>query len=169
MSLDLKVTNMLSSSPATIQKNIDTIIQCNDITEPKGLSLSYDQAHHLVETRAIALKSNGRIEFTESIITKLIITFSDSTYIDASNYESTLHDLIEIFYYFKNESQDRYSDDHIIAYLYTAFEGYCQGSIELLASKTLEKLIHPEMEAEDELETKIADLELEALDEIDTY
>ncbi len=167
MHLDLKVTHHFAFTPTTTQKNIESILKCNDITESKGLSLNYDQAVYLVETRTNALKSNGRIEFAESIVSKIIYTFSDSVYIDNINYENTLHDLIELFYYFKNETQDKYSDDQLIAYLYSAFDGYCQGSTELLSSKGLEKLLHPELEIEDELEVKISDIQLEDLDGIE--
>lgn len=167
MQLDLKVANIFAFTPATLEKNIESVLRCNDFTEPKGLSLNYAQALYLVDTRNNALKSNGRIEFSDSIIGKIIYTFSDSAYIDNINYEDTIHDLIELFYYFKNESLDRYNDDQLIAYLYSAFEGYCQGSTELLASKGLEKLLHPEIAIEDELEMKISDIQLEASDEIE--
>jgi|GEM_PF-886840 len=149
MPLDLKKMTVSAHGLASTEKNVAHILSCNEFTEPRGLSLNATQALSLLETRSSALKSNGRFEFGDPIIDKIIYTFSDSTYLNSENYVSTLHDLIDIFYYFKNECKDLYSDDDLIDYLYTTYEGYCQGSITFLAHKGLERLLHPEIEEDD--------------------
>ena len=49
----------------------------------------------------------------------------------------------DAFYYFKNESDDRISDDELIEYMKDTFDGKAQGSIEYLTGTSLEELCHP--------------------------
>lgn len=132
---------MISNSLVDKQA-VNEIVKCNEITAHYGLKLSEKQAGELVDTRTEALKSNGRIEFGGGIIDKLIIEFCDSPFISQSNYTDTLNDLIEIFYYFKNESEDEISDDELISLMKKYFDGNCQGCIELLENRELETLAH---------------------------
>lgn len=128
-------------SSSLIQKQaVDEIVKCNDLTVNYGLALTTAQAHVLVETRAQALSANGRIEFGGGIIDKIIKAFCDSPYISALNYEAVLHDLIEMFYYYKNETLDIISDNDLIKHMKTAFDGVCQGSLELLSGRELDRL-----------------------------
>ena len=126
---------------ALIQKQaVNEIMKCNDLTVKFGLILTEKQAIALVETRSYSLKQNGRIEFGGGVIDKIINEFCDSPYISINNYNETLHELLEIFYYYKNETLDLISDDDLIKYMKNAFDGICQGSIELLSGRELYKL-----------------------------
>lgn len=126
---------------ALLQKQaIHEVLKYNDVSAKYGLVLTETQAMALVETRAFALQESGRIEFGGGIIDKLIFAFCDSPYITAPHYEETLHDLIETFYYYKNETLDRISDDDLIQYMKQAFDGTCQGSMDLLAGREMEAL-----------------------------
>lgn len=119
---------------------ITEIVKHNEFTAKFGLVLSNDDAKELVETRSNALSSNGRIEFGGGIIDKLIMEFCDSPYLSQYNYAETLNELIETFYYFKNESLDMISDDELISKMKEYFDTKCHGSIELLQNRELEKL-----------------------------
>lgn len=119
---------------------IAEIVKCNEITCLYGLLLSQKEAQELVETRSKALSDSGRIEFTGGIINKLIMEFCSSPFLSQHNYASTLNDLIETFYYFKNETLDEISDDELISLMKKFFDQSCQGSIELLQNRELEIL-----------------------------
>ena len=121
---------------------ITEILNCNEITSRYGLLLSKAQAQDLVVTRVESLSGNGRIEFAGGIINKLIIEFCDSPFISQYNYANTLNELIEIFYYFKNETLDEISDDDLILLMKEYFDVNCKGSIELLQNRELEALAH---------------------------
>ncbi|MEA4831427.1 MAG: DUF6323 family protein [Oscillospiraceae bacterium] len=116
------------------------ILKQNAVSSQFGLELTEQQALALVETRSLALKENGRIEFGGGVIDKLIYEFCDSPFISSVNYEQTLHDLIDIFYYYKNETIDLISDDELIKYMKKAYDGVCQGSLELLSGRELNRL-----------------------------
>lgn len=121
-----------------IQKQaVNEVLKYNDLTAQFGLILTESQALQLVETRSIALKDTGRIEFGGGVIEKIIYEFCDSPYISSHNYEETLHELIGIFYYYKNETLDLVSDEDLIKFMKTAFDGICQGSLDLLSGKEL--------------------------------
>ncbi|NCB51408.1 MAG: hypothetical protein EOM54_05945 [Clostridia bacterium] len=114
--------------------------ECNAFTTRFGLSLSDSQIRTLVESRFDALRATGRIEFGGGVLKKLIYAFCDSPFISQDNYEETLADLQEAFYYFKNESEDRFSDDELIGFMKAVFDGVAQGSLEYLSGTSLENL-----------------------------
>jgi hypothetical protein len=125
-------------SPGFIQKQaVAEVIKCNDYTERFGLVLTRAQAMELVETRAHALKDRGRVEFGGGVIDKIIKEFCDSPYISMHNYTKILHELTEIFYYYKNETLDLISDDDLIQFMKSSFDGTCRGSLDLLSNREL--------------------------------
>ncbi|WP_418791908.1 DUF6323 family protein [Phosphitispora sp. TUW77] len=117
---------------------ISEIINCNKITLRYGLVLSPQEAAELVETQTTALRTNGRIEFGSGVINKIIIKFCDSPFLAKHNYAPILNDLIETFYYFKNETLNEIDDDDLISLMKTYFDQNCRGSIELLQNRELE-------------------------------
>ena len=128
-------------STSIIQKQaVNEIVKCNDFTYNYGLVLTNQQAIELVETRTFVLKENGRIEFGGGVIDKIIKEFCDSPYISMHNYSEVLNELIEIFYYYKNETLDLICDDDLIKFMKNSFDGICQGSLELLAGRELAKM-----------------------------
>lgn len=116
------------------------IIKYNQITAQFGLMLSHHEAMEIVQKHRYELKYNGRIEFGKGIVGKIIEAFYNSPYISQSDYKDTLCSLIEIFYYYKNETLDYLSDDELINYMQEYFNGICHGSIDLLANRELEQL-----------------------------
>jgi hypothetical protein len=121
---------------------IPEIISCNEITSRYGLTLSQSEAEELVETRANALCSNGRIELAGGIINRLVLKFCDSPFLSQFNYAATLNELIETFYYFKNETLDEVDDEELLTLMKQYFDNSCQGSVELLQNRELELLAH---------------------------
>lgn len=113
---------------------------CNEISEKFGLSLSESQIKELVERRFEALRDTGRIEFGEGILKKLIYAFCDSPYLTQETYEDSILQLQDDFYYFKNESMDRISDDELIEFMKSVFDGRAQGSLDYLSGTSLEDL-----------------------------
>lgn len=113
---------------------------CNEFTERFGLKLSEEEIAELVQCRADALKSSGRVEFGGGILPKLIFAFCDSPYLEQENYEATLAQLQEAFYYYKNEALDFYTDDELIEYMVSVFNGRAQGSAEYLIETSLDAL-----------------------------
>lgn len=120
---------------------VNEIVKCNRLTENFGLVLTEEEAVELVETRTLSLKNTGRIEFGSGIIDKIVKEFCGSPYISMHNYVETLHELVEIFYYYKNETLDLLSDDELIKFMYKDFDNVCQGSLELL-NRELDKMAH---------------------------
>lgn len=116
---------------------VNEVLKCNNYTEHFGLVLTQQQALELVETRSISLQANGRIEFGGGVVDKIIKEFCDSPYISMHNYTHTLHELIEMFYYYKNETMDLISDYDLIKFMKSAFDSVCQGSLDILSGREL--------------------------------
>jgi hypothetical protein len=121
-----------------IKQSYAEIQQCNEETLEYGLKLSEEDIKDVISTRSEALSSSGRVEFGGGIIKKIIFMFCDSPYISQFHYAETLNDLIETFYYYKNETIDKLSDDELIEAMKNFFDNQCQGSMELLKHKYLD-------------------------------
>jgi len=136
------VDNRFELTVSNIQKMqlFKELQSCNEITLRYGLTLSEQQIQNLVERRIQALKDTGRIEFGQGVLKKIITEFCDSPYITQDNYEETIIELQDAFYYFKNESIDLVSDDELISNMKSYFDGVCQGSLDYLSGTTLDEL-----------------------------
>lgn len=118
----------------------EQILSLNEKLEQYGLFLTPADAAALMQTRSEALTANGRIEVGSATIGKLIDAFCDSAYINQRDYTATMHELLEAFYYIKNETMDLLSDDDLIDFMRDCYENRCMGSVELLRGRELEKL-----------------------------
>jgi len=116
------------------------ILECNARTARHNLFITDRQAVELVEARSQNLRDNGRVELGAGIIDRLIDVFCSSDYLMQDNYAETIHELMEIFYYYKNETLDLVSDDDLIDYMKQSYEGVCQSSTELLKGRELDRL-----------------------------
>jgi len=119
---------------------VEEILKTNEYSTRYGLILTHADAIELVETRNEALYANGRIEISSATIEKIIDAFCNSSYITQQDYASTLHELLETFYYMKNETLDSLPDDELIELMKNYFENRCKGSLELLKGREMEKL-----------------------------
>ncbi|EGD49793.1 hypothetical protein Cpap_4237 [Ruminiclostridium papyrosolvens DSM 2782] len=130
----LQIQKLLSQN----ESEINQIEKCNEFSSKFGLVLTNAQIRTLSEERYNTLKRYGRVELGKGILDKLIFEFCDSPFIWQENYMDTLSDLQDIFYYFKNESLDEFTDDELIRYMRKSFDNECQGSIEYLRETSLE-------------------------------
>ena len=146
--------SLFSFSQELIQKQaVEEVLSSNETSSRFGLVLTEQQALRLVSTRMQALKNTGRVEFGGGVIDKLIFAFCDSPYIGTQNYEETLHELVDLFYYYKNELPGTFSDAELIELMKNAFNGPCAGSLELLAGLELDltaRRLRSGLPAEDE-------------------
>lgn len=129
-------------NPVELYKFTETeeLKKCNEIIGQYGMVLTDEQIRNLVTGRFEALEQTGRIEFGEGILKKLILTFCDSPYISREYFEETLLELQNLFYHFKNECDNTFTDDELIEYMNLVFNGKAEGSIEYLADISLEEL-----------------------------
>lgn len=133
MSTDL--TQFSFGLPA--QQAAANLLKCNDVSSRFGLALTEGEALALVAAGGKALAATGRIEFGPGIADKIITAFCDSPYLSPHNYADILCELTELFYTYKNETMDRASDDELIDFMKTQFDGVCHGSLELLEGRAL--------------------------------
>lgn len=119
---------------------VNEVLDCNARTACYNLCITDQQAVELVEARSQNLRDNGRVELGGGVIDKLIDAFCSSAYLMQDNYTETIHELMEIFYYYKNETLDLVSDDDLIDYMKQSYEGVCQSSTELLKGREMDRL-----------------------------
>ncbi len=132
--------NELTLMELQLEKAKDELRCCDQLNALYGLVLTEADITELVTLRSEALKSTGRVEFGGGILPKLCRAFCNSPYVDPGNYAAVLGELQEAFYYFKNESEDRFSDDELIEYMAKVFNGRAAGNTELLCAIDLDQL-----------------------------
>ena len=87
--------------------------------------------------RKKTLKKEGRVEFGQGVLPKIIQVFCDSCYITQDNYTDTLVRLQEIFFLYKNEMLDEITDDELLEFMKEQFENVCFGDLDYLESTCL--------------------------------
>ncbi|MDB2125537.1 MULTISPECIES: DUF6323 family protein [Clostridium] len=90
------------------------IKKCNEMTIKYGVTLSDTQIESLINKRFESLKNTGRVEFGDGVLKELIEAFCDSPYIMQENYEETLEELQDIFYFFKGEAMEQILRSYVV-------------------------------------------------------
>jgi hypothetical protein len=122
------------------QKVINMLVSTNRQSQRHGLVLTEENALQIVDARNEALKTMGRLELGFEVINKIIRLFCPSPYINQTDYANIICELVEAFYYMKNETLEQIGDDDLIYIMRDLFDNRCFGSIELLTGRELEKL-----------------------------
>jgi hypothetical protein len=117
------------------EKVVSELLELNQKTREYGLILTPDQVQNMMAVRNKVLHDYGRVELGIEVTKELIEVFCASPYINDENYASTLNELHEIFYYLRNETEDKIGDFKLIHIMKDYFDNDCAGSLELLKSK----------------------------------
>lgn len=124
---------------------------CNDLSARYGLTLSLADMRMLVEKQAEALHNTGRVEFGCGPYEKLVYALCDSPYLTQADYAETLAELCVLFYRFKSESGERWSDDELIGLMKQLYDGECHGYLKLVGDRLWQAIhTHPDTEIFDE-------------------
>lgn len=105
----------------------------------KDIVLTKENVLELINNKNSALKEIGRIDITNSILENIILTFTDSSFIDKNNYRYIFLSLTEIFLCYENIFSKKISSEELLKYLKDEFEKN-EGSIELISTISLERL-----------------------------
>ena len=117
-----------------------TLLACNALSERYGLTLSEPDMRMLAQRQAEALRATGRVEFGQGPYAKLVYALCDSPYLTPAVYADTLAQLCELFYQFKGESGERWSDDELVDAMKRLFDGPCHGAAELVGDRLWQTL-----------------------------
>lgn len=127
-----ELTSIGSMDAVLRQTAINQILETNSESMKYGLMLTENDAMQILDSRNDALRGFGRIELGADVIQRLIFALCDSPYIVQEQYASVLCELIEAFYYMKNETLDEMGDDELVLWIKDSFNNRCNGSVELL-------------------------------------
>ena len=114
------------------EQMVGEILEMNNESREFGLVLTSQEAAQILEARNRSLQELGRINLGIGVSKSIIHCFCNSSFIAPDEYVTTLNELHEIFYYMKNETEDKIGDDKLIQMMKDYFENSCRGSIELL-------------------------------------
>jgi hypothetical protein len=128
-----RIFNSLNSSIEELA--VVQILELNEKTKEYRLILTPDEVRQMMNTRNQVLNNYGRVELSIEVTKEIIELFSASPYINEDDYLFTLNELHEIFYYIKNETEEKIGDCRMIEMMRELFDGDCGGSLNLLKSK----------------------------------
>lgn len=132
----MHLSRIFSSLNLSMQEHdLTELLELNEKTRGYGLVLTPADVQLLMAARSQVLYSYGRVELSIEVTKALIEVFSTSAFIQQENYADTLNDLHEIFYYLKNETEDKISDMRLLHRMKEVFEEDCEGSLDLLRSR----------------------------------
>jgi hypothetical protein len=114
---------------------VSEILELNNESRQYGLVLTPQNVVQILEARNRSLRQLGRIELGFEVSKTIIHNFCNSSYITPEEYVPVLSELHDIFYYMKNETEDKIGDDELIQMMKDYFENSCGGSLELLKGK----------------------------------
>lgn len=104
-----------------------------------GLRLSEQGMLEIAHARTRALVDHGRVELGASAVRSIVDGFCDSPYLMQEDYEAALLELVDAFYYFKNECGEQLTDDELIQAMRERYDAY-DGSVEAVIGTSLEAL-----------------------------
>ena len=131
----------LSPNALAERKLTSSLLEINSTTQKYGLFLTEAIAREIAAARGKSLSDNGRIDFSPDPIVRLIKAFSESRYITQEDFSWVISEVIELFYFLRNEVEDVLSDDDMISEMLVVFTETCAGSIEIMQSKGVEKIV----------------------------
>ena len=106
-----------------------------------GLIINESTAKEIAVYRNKALIENERFEINSNAITRLTSAFLETRYINQEDFADIIGEIINLFYYIKNETENAVPDDDLISEMLKVFNETCFGSVELMQSKGLEKIL----------------------------
>ncbi len=121
-----------------MEKYAAELLQLNNLTVQKGLIMTKEEACNVIYIRNTVLNNYGRVDLGIDATKEIIEKFFESSFISKENYIDVINELQEIFYYMKNEIEDRISDSDIVLLIQDYFENTCRGSIEFLKGELQE-------------------------------
>lgn len=100
------------------------LLETNEESKEYGLALSESDVKDIITSRNYTLKGYGRIELDIKTTKQLIENIYKSQFTNINDYLETINDMQEIFYYLKNETDDKICDDEIIEILDELYEKF---------------------------------------------
>jgi len=130
------LSRMFNSLNMSMQEHyIAELLELNEKSKEYGLVLTVQEIELMMAARSQVLYSYARVELSIDVTKELIELFSMSSFIHQENYADRLNELHEIFYYLKNETEDRMSDIKLLRKMKDLFEKDCEGSLDFLKSR----------------------------------
>ncbi|EQF26521.1 hypothetical protein QEW_1271 [Clostridioides difficile CD160] len=100
------------------------LLDTNRESKAYGLTLSESDVKDIITSRNYTLKGYGRIELDIKVTKQLIEYIYTSQFTNMDDYLETINDMQELFYYLKNETDDKICDDEIIEMLDELYEKF---------------------------------------------
>ena len=111
----------------------------NETSARYGLQLSEAGMREIARARVQALSEHGRVELGPSAVRAIADGFCDSPYLLQEDYEATLLELVDAFYYFKNACAEQLTDEELILAMRKRYDAF-DGSVEAVIGTTMETL-----------------------------
>ncbi len=135
------MNELISLENIALSPITENLLSLNEFSRKYGLTLTAKEAKELSDTRNKAVSENERIEIGSGAVPDIVKRFCTSHYVSSENYTYILNEVTYLFYYIKTETDDKISDSDLIDELFKRFELQCRGSIDMLQTREVGKII----------------------------
>jgi len=124
------------------KKFVDNLLDLNAKAQNYGLVITESTAREIAVYRSKALIENERFEINSNAVSRLTSAFLETRYINQEDFAATIGEIINLFYLIKTETENTIADDDLISIMLDTFQNNpCFGSLDLMQSKGLEKIL----------------------------
>ena len=123
------------------RKMAEQIMELAPYAARNGLALTEDMAAQIASARRQILKRTGRVEINGDASARLVRAFIGSRSWSQDDFSYVIGEMMEIFHWIRNEIRSALTDDDLISELLEVFDYTCNGDVELMQSKGVEKIL----------------------------
>lgn len=126
--------SLILSGAVLDEMQIKDFLEINNSTKNYGLVLSHNDVKQILQSRKKDLNNYARVELSTNVAKLFAVKIAKTGYADKENYSEVIARLQTIFYYIKNETEDKIGDNKLIENIVENFVKYA-GCIELVSSE----------------------------------
>lgn len=136
-----KEENALTRFHAINESAIRDIREWNEELKETGMFLQEEEIRGVLVARQDVLNRRGRLQWSISMLSKIIAMTSESKYIEKDQFASAIDMFFETAIYIQNETSDFVSEEDILRAIFLYFDHFCAGDMELLRGSATDRII----------------------------
>lgn len=136
-----KETNALTRFHAVSERDVQDIREWNEELKETGMYLQEEEIRGVLISRQDVLNKRGRLQWSTSMLSKIIAMTSESQYLEKSQFASAIDMFFETAIYIQNETSDFVSEEDILRAIFLYFNHFCAGDMELLRGSATDRII----------------------------
>lgn len=134
---ELGMIGALAVTEASLQK----FLRVNATLADRGMSLTQHEIRDVLTARQRSLAENARLQWSIDLTEKILVSASESPYVERDRLTETVNDWNEVILALLNRMSDFVEDDEVLKAVSDYYNHFCAGDIELLRGRATERIL----------------------------